>query len=306
LASTASMSGDELQGAQGVDLGVARKCGLAVLCLTGGVAPLAARSLHGEAAQVTYGLVVAAVLLAVTVLARRSATLNRLWELPFAFFVLAVVQVLNNAVPPFVLAHVLHQHTVSGNPLASTVSGSIVIQLLETAIALVPIVALVKLAGLDLGSIYWRVGRFGRAYLIAILGFVAVAAVVGLSPAHRMLPVNGTMTLHRYLTLAPALLVLVFSNGFQEEFLFRGLFLQRYNAFFGPYLANVLQALVFAFAHVGITYTPSALVFILIAVFPLGLLAGYLMRSSDGVVAPAILHAGLDIPIYLAFLTFVL
>jgi hypothetical protein len=29
------------------------------------------------------------------------------------------------------------------------------------------------------------------------------------------------------------------------------------------------------------------------------------MRKSDGVVAPALLHAALDIPIYLAFLTFV-
>ena len=69
--------------------------------------------------------------------------------------------------------------------------------------------------------------------------------------------------------------------------------------------ANILQALVFAYAHAGVNYTPDALVFILLAVFPLGLFAGYLMRHSNGVVAPAIFHAGLDIPIYLAFLTFV-
>jgi len=105
--------------------------------------------------------------------------------------------------------------------------------------------------------------------------------------------------------LTPALLILVISNGFQEEFLFRGLFLQRYNAFFGAYVSNILQALVFAFAHAGVTYTPNALVFILVSVFPLGLIAGYLMRSSNGVIAPAIFHAGVDIPIYLAFLTYV-
>jgi len=97
----------------------------------------------------------------------------------------------------------------------------------------------------------------------------------------------------------------VISNGFQEEFLFRALFLQRYGIFLGAYLANVVQALVFAFAHLGVTYTPSAVVFTLVAVFPLGLIAGYLMRSSNGVVAPALFHAGLDIPIYLAFLTYV-
>jgi membrane protease YdiL (CAAX protease family) len=291
MATTASTYEGDIPGARGSGLGVVKKSALAVLCLAGGVAPLAARLLPGESAEVAYGLVITAVLLALTVLVRRSVTLNRFWELPFAFFVLAVVQVLNNSVPSYFLGHVLHQHAVSGNPLASTVSG---------------IVALARAAGLGLGSIYWRVGRFGRAYVIAIAGFIALYVLVGLSPAHRLVLSHGTITFSRYLALAPALLVLVISNGFQEEFLFRGLFLQRYNAFFGAYVANILQALIFAFAHAGITYTPSALVFILVAVFPLGLVAGYLMRSSDGVVAPAILHAGVDIPIYLAFLTFVL
>jgi membrane protease YdiL (CAAX protease family) len=61
----------------------------------------------------------------------------------------------------------------------------------------------------------------------------------------------------------------------------------------------------FAFAHLGVTDTPNAFLFILVAVFPLGLVGGYLMRRSDGVVAPALFHAGVDIPIYLTFLTFV-
>jgi membrane protease YdiL (CAAX protease family) len=109
----------------------------------------------------------------------------------------------------------------------------------------------------------------------------------------------------RYLALMPALVVLVVSNGFQEEFLFRGLFLERYNALFGAVGANVVQALVFAVAHAGVGYTPITLIFLAVFVFPLGLLCGYLMRSSDGVVAPALFHAGADLPIYLAFLTFV-
>jgi len=67
----------------------------------------------------------------------------------------------------------------------------------------------------------------------------------------------------------------------------------------------VLQAAVFAFAHLDVGYTPSVRLFVLAVVFPLGLLAGYLMRASNGVVAPAIVHAGLDIPIYLGFLSWV-
>jgi membrane protease YdiL (CAAX protease family) len=40
-------------------------------------------------------------------------------------------------------------------------------------------------------------------------------------------------------------------------------------------------------------------------VFPLGLITGYLMRTTKGIVAPVILHAGTDIPIYIAFLSYV-
>lgn len=279
---------------------------LFVLCLLGGIAPLAARGIPDQAVEITYGVVLAALLLAITVWVRRSSSLLGYWQLPFALFVLAFVQVLNNSVPSFVLANVLHEQAVNGNPLASTVFGTVVIQLVEALIAIVPIVVLVRMAGLSLGSIYARVGRFGSAYMIAIIAFIGIYAIIGLSPtAHRFLPIQGTMTISRYFALSPALLVMVISNGFEEELLFRGLFLQRYGVFFGAWGANILQALVFAFAHAGVTYTPDALLFILVAVFPLGLIGGYLMRRSDGVVAPAFFHAALDIPIYLAFLTFV-
>ena len=283
-----------------------RRLLLAGLCLVGGIAPLAARSIPNQVVQIVYGVILAAVLLGVTLAVRRSSRLSASWQLPFAFFVFSIVQVLNNSIPSFVLSNVLHEHTVDGNPLASTVFGTVVIQLIEALIAIVPIVLLVRMAGLGLGSIYARFGRFGLAYVIAIVAFVGIYAVIGLSPsAHRFIPMHGTMTIDRYLALSPALLVMVISNGLEEEFLFRGLFLQRYGAFFGVWGANILQALVFAFAHAGVSYTANTLLFILVAVFPVGLIGGFLMRRSDGVVAPAIFHAGVDIPIYLAFLTFV-
>ncbi|HTE86073.1 MAG TPA: CPBP family intramembrane glutamic endopeptidase, partial [Dehalococcoidia bacterium] len=81
--------------------------------------------------------------------------------------------------------------------------------------------------------------------------------------------------------------------------------LQRYNAFFGVRVSNVLQAIIFAIAHAGITYTPASVLFIVLGVFPLGLFGGYLMRRTNGVVTPALFHAGADIPIYLAFLSYV-
>jgi membrane protease YdiL (CAAX protease family) len=188
--------------------------------------------------------------------------------------------------------------------LGASVGGTVTIQLLEALLAIVPIFVLTRAAGLDLGSIYARVGRFGRWHVLALVVFVGLFVVIGVR-APSYIPIHGTLTLDRYIALAPALLVMVLSNGFEEEFLFRGLFLKPLGRSFGVVWANVLQALVFAYAHLGVTYVPSAILFILVAVFPLGLVAGHVMRKSDGVVAPALLHAALDIPIYLAFLTFV-
>ena len=278
---------------------------VAVLCLAGGVLPLAARSIPAGGVRLVYGAALAVAFLAVTLWMRRSARFEAHWPLAFAFFVFALVQVLNNSLPAYFNDLVLHQPPVEGDPLASTASGSVVIQLLDTAIAIVPILVLIKLSRQSLTSMYMGPGRFGPQVIVAVVAFVALYVVATTVPLHRLFPMHGAMSLGRALPLTPALLALVVSNGFQEEFLFRGLFLKRFESALGVYSANLVQAMVFAFAHVGVTYTPSALIFVLIIVFPLGLASGYLMRSSRGFLAPVVFHAGVDIPIYLAFLSYV-
>ena len=294
-----------------LQLGRRQQAILAVLCLCSGIVPLAARWIPGDAARISYGLIVAVGFLAVTLAVKRDSSLRQFSDLTFAFFILAFVQLLNNSIPGFVGTNILHSLPSAGNPLASTVAGSVIIQLLEAAIAIVPVVIFTVAMGRDLGSIYARPGKLGGWLAVAIIFFIAFYLFVATlplrpdSPAHRLLPTNSTLTFDRFLALTPALLVMVISNGFEEELLFRGLFLPKYNAIFGIGLSNVLQAMIFSVAHVGVTYTPSALLFIVAAVFPLGLAAGYLMRATNGIVVPAIFHAGLDVAIYIAFLSYV-
>jgi uncharacterized protein len=292
-------------------LDIRQKSVLAIVCLCAGIAALAAKWIADDVARVTYSLLVMALFLAITVYARATTSLRQFWELSFAFSAFAVVQVLNNSIPGYVGTSILHDHPAPGNPFASTVSGTVVIQLVGTFVAIVPIIVLTRVSGRDLGSIYLRKGIVGRWLLLAIIFFVLFyffIATIPLRPdsfARRLLPTNGLVTFDRFLALTPALLVMVISNGFEEEFLFRGLFLQKYNFFFNAPVSNVLQAAIFSVAHAGVSYTPSALVFIVVLVFPLGLLAGYLMRATDSVITPGIFHGALDVPIYLAFLSYV-
>jgi membrane protease YdiL (CAAX protease family) len=288
-----------------MDVGAGEKLLLAVLCILAGAAALSYGFISNDLERFSYTVIIAVAYLAITLLARRrESNLRRFWELSFAFFVLAFVQVLNNLSRSFG-AYVLHQPPVPGDPLASTVSGSVVVQLVETLVAIVPILVLTKAAGMPLRTVYARKGKLRGWFVVAIAIFVLFYIAAARGGTSGFIPTRGPVPLGNFLALTPTLLVMVISNGFQEEFLFRGLFLQKYGSFFGESATILLSSIVFAIAHLGVTYTASAIIFTLISAFPLGLVTAYLMQKTNGVITPAILHAGFDIPIYWAFLTFV-
>jgi membrane protease YdiL (CAAX protease family) len=286
-------------------LGVGRRLILAVVCLCLGIIPFA-RWIPGDLVRIVY----VAVLLAFALFARAQPLLRKYWEPAFAFAIFGLVAVLNGFVNGYVGTSLLHDPPNEGDPLASTVRGTVVIQLLDALSAIVPVILLTWISGRDLGSIYVRKGVLGRWFVFAIVFFVVFYVFLASlplrpdSPAHRLLPESSTLTLGRFLALTPALLLVSLCNGFEEEILFRGLFLQKYEVFFGARIANVVQALVFAAAHVGVTYTPNFLLFAVLLIFPLGLFGGYLMRRTKSVIIPGIFHGALDMGIYLAFLSY--
>jgi membrane protease YdiL (CAAX protease family) len=174
------------------------------------------------------------------------------------------------------------------------------------AATVVAVLLVVRISRSSLASIYVRRGRFGRAYLIGIVGLAGFYIMTfGVLLHSRFMLVHGTFDFGRYLSLTPSLLTAVAANGFLEELMFRGLLMSKLNIAFGPYLATVIQAVIFASWHVGVTYTASALVFIVLFAFPLGLIGGYLTCSSGSIVPSSLFHAGADMPIYLGFLSYV-
>jgi uncharacterized protein len=277
----------------------------AVVCLCLGIIPFA-RWIPGDVVPIVY----VALLLAFALFAKSRPALRNYWQLAFAFAIFGLVAVLDRVVNGYVGTSLLHDPPNAGDPLASTVSGTVIIQLLDALSAIVSVVVVTRLSGQDLGSIYVRKGVLGRWFVFAIAFFVVLYVFLASlplrpdSPARQLLPENGTLTLGRFLTLSPALVLVSLSNGFEEEFLFRGLFLQKYEVFFGARVANILQAIVFTSAHVGVTYTPNFLLFAVLGIFPLGLFGGYLMRRTNSMITPGIFHGALDMGIYLAFLSY--
>ncbi len=277
---------------------------LAILCLFAGAAPLAYRFLSGALVQIAFSIILLAAYTVLTSYVRRNPRLNKYWELSFAFAVLALFGLLNDLAQHFGTV-VLNDSPVNGDPLAGTEWGSVAVQLFETLLAIVPVVLLTRLViKRNLGSIYYRVGSLRRWFPIVI----AVSVILAIGAANGRtgyVSTNGAMTPARFIPLIPALFIMVIPNGFQEETMFRGLYLQKYDPFFSRNFSLILQAAIFSSAHLGVTYAPSAIIFSLLLAFPLGLITGVLMRRTNGILTPAVLHIATDIPIYLSFLTYV-
>jgi uncharacterized protein len=282
-----------------------RQAAFAVACIAAGFLPVAVGYVPDGAARLAGSVAVPAAFLVLALMTRRSAAMRGYWEIPLAFFGLAIFVLADRYVPRFLTAQVLHSPPVTGNPLASSVRGTVVVALDELVLTVLAVLAVLLISRRSLASISVRRGRFGRAYVIGIVGMVGfyVLTFRALSRS-RFLPVHGTFDLGRYLGLTPALLVAVAANGFLEELMFRGLLMSRLNLAFGPYLATFIQAAIFASWHIGVTYAASALVLAVLFAFPLGLIGGYLTRSSGSIIPSSLFHAGADIPIYLAFLSY--
>ena len=277
---------------------------LFALCVLAGATPLCARWIPGAAARSIALAMITIGYAAIAVLVDRRDRLRPYSPLASAFLVLSLVQCGNELVRWFNLV-ALHQTPVGGNPLASTVTGTVVVQLLETGVAVALVLGLTRLFDRGRELTYFEPGRIRVLLVLSIVVFAFVMVAMA-RHGSRFIPMHVGIAPARYLALTPTLAVLAISNGFQEEILFRGLFLRRYEAYFPFWAALILQALVFSIAHLSITYSSlGAALFTLLFALPLGLVAGVLMRATKGVLTPSIFHGALDIPIYLAFLSYV-
>jgi membrane protease YdiL (CAAX protease family) len=248
----------------------------------------------------------AALLLTGALLTRRSRTLSRYWEIPFAFFIFTIAGFMGDGnISPLqqgFVQYVLHETPSANNPLASTVLGTVLVQVFSTFSLVLPIILLTKASGSDLKSIFIDKTRNRWALVVGIIGFLVFYLFTASGRAQRFVPNNGVM-LSRFLVLTPALIVLVLCNGLREELWFRGLFLKKYGKFLGPFSSNMLSAVIFASFHVQVTYTPALVPFLGIALIS-GLFYGYLMQKSGSILASALFHAGMDIPIFLVYLSY--
>lgn len=233
-------------------------------------------------------LTLAAVLLAASLLLRRSERLHQYWLLIFGLFIMITAVSLDWYIGSY--------WVTSGMINPNTAMGSALQKISELVVIGLTILLLTRVSGGSLGSIYLQKGNLKLGLIIGAATFVA-AALLAIPIANYMF-MGKDLTIAKILPWAHWVVIFVLANGAMEELLFRGLFLRKLEPFFGKFTSNLMVALVFVALHGVATYS-SDRYFFLAVTFPLALLWGYIMQKTDGIWGSILFHAGMDISIIL-------
>ena len=188
-------------------------------------------------------------------------------------------------------------HLFSINKLGisiNTPSGLAFTKLFESAIIIGIIILMFKIAKYKLNSIYISKGKL---LLGLIIGIVTFSGMLLLGPPT---PVNINIP-EFYLKYLPWLLIFIFSNATMEELLYRGIFLKKMKPIIGAAPAIIISSLVFALAHMQITYQSSSEIIGFVSmVFILALLWAFIMYKTESLIASVCFHAGADMVIMIS------
>ena len=221
-----------------------------------------------------------ATLLIIALFLKRSESGRPYWPVFYVFFVAAVAVLISSLFSDDLMR--LFKQSIT------TPQGIATAKFSESILRVIPILVLMPLMGFDWRSMYLKKGKVRLWLPIAIASFMAFPVL-----AYFAVNSNQAGVLEKLLPLWPWILLFVLSNGFMEELLYRGLFLQKYEPFLGKGLSNILTAIVFAIMHTQVTYAAEMILFLTI-VLVLSLIWGALIQKSDSLWGAVLFHAAGD------------
>jgi membrane protease YdiL (CAAX protease family) len=229
--------------------------------------------------------------LVVSLLARRSQRFEQYWQILFAYFVASVATTVDYCLPS--RDWLLKLLNLSIN----TPAGFAIDKLDSSAIIIVSVIVLTKASGSNLSSIYLKRGNLKLGLVIGTIAFLIFAA--SSIPVSEIFFGGRDLQMTRVLPWIPWILIFIAGNAFNEELLFRGLFLKKYGPFIGRFLSNLVIAIPFSLHHSGVSYSPGTLMFLAL-LLPLALAWGFVMQKTDSLWGSVLFHAGTDIPVVLS------
>ena len=234
-------------------------------------------------------LVIRVLLLAISITAWRifiKRDLSRASVLAFSFVVLNLAFLI---VTPFTAGF--------WNLDVNTSKGIALSKFSDSAIISIVLVSTFLIAGYSLKSIYVTRGKLIPGIITGMIFFLIFGYLALTNPQQK--PGPGFLEKNWIW-----IFMFVLSNGFMEELIFRGVFLDKLNLLFNHHLSILMTSVCFAAPHLVVNYQENVLLFAGIT-FMLGLICGYAMHLTRSIIAPALIHAGADlmiiVPIFAAY-----
>ena len=293
---TAKTETPDLIGKETAHLNVLQRLGLFILFLFSEVVIFILCSYYFEAfptnKNLPFNLMVSAAFLLVTLWFKFDKRLNKHWQIPLVFFAASVAY-------PFTAIFDTWIRTTLGlfAVTTDTSKGQAIEKICEMVLKVAPIIALIKLSGADMGSIFIKRGNLKLGLGIGALVFFFLATATFMFAVERFTSVD---------TLVAAVvwgLVFSFANGFMEELWLRGIFLKRFMPMIGTNGAVWVTSIIFALLHsFAFYFDPFALIFFMVNTLALGLGCGYLMMKSDNIWGAVLIHAASDFFLFVAVL----
>ncbi len=235
-------------------------------------------------------MLLVALLLAGSLLSKRQPKYATYSNTLYAFFVVSVAMAVDLYLP-------------SGKWIASLFvvpidsPAGIAIDKLDSTIILVSVILVLwKLRRRKYSDLYLAGGNLKISLLIGGFLFLVFAA---LSYYIAILFGAKPYTFTMFMEWLPYILIFIFGNAFNEELMFRGLFIKDYSTFMGAFFANLVTAIPFVLHHTGVSYTKDTLMFLVILV-PLALAWGHLIRKTNSLWGSVLFHAATDIPVVIS------
>jgi uncharacterized protein len=234
-------------------------------------------------------VIVAFMFLAASLTVRRSERFKEYWLILFAFFTaLTAISIdyylgLSKWIIPWLGME-------SESP-----AGWAMDKLESSLLGIVVVLALNRLAGQGVDSLYIRRGNLRLGLVVGLAAFVVMTATV--IPVTEASFKGENLTWARILPWAPCVLIFVLANASNEELLFRGLFIGKMEPFLGRFATNIVTTIPFVLVHSYTGYATDQTIFLALQVLPVSLAWCWLMQKTNSIWGSILFHAAMDIPI---------
>jgi membrane protease YdiL (CAAX protease family) len=232
-----------------------------------------------ELFKIFYKIAMPVIFFIITLLLHRSERLHEYWDVFSSYFL--------GAFGFFIAWLVFYLLPIQ----ATTVEGIALVKLFEAILIIGPIIMLLLISKTSLKSIYIAKGNLKLGLIFGLAGF-GLFVIFSFTGAE-LLFYGTALDWNKVLIWLPWIFIFIFANSIMEELLYRGLFIRKYGQFFSKGKSNLLQAIIFALIHFGVTYTSQQFLFLILNFF-LGLLWGYMVQKTDSLIGSTLFHAGAD------------